>query len=232
AQRGTLDWNQRYEIILGIGRGLVHLHDEYHFKIVHRDIKSSNILLSDDFRPKIADFGLARFHPKDQSHVSTGFAGTLGYTAPEYALNGILSDKVDTYSFGIVVLEIISGRRSTELRSYGSSTCFLLEDAWEMYENTKHTNVIDETLNLNKCEHEHATKIIEIALLCTMSPASDRPVMSEVVSMLQEGKSSAKIQLTRPTFLRYEDRRIRINHAKPKDTDATEELHTDTETTN
>ncbi|MFS7954995.1 putative protein kinase RLK-Pelle-DLSV family [Helianthus anomalus] len=128
AQRGTLDWNQRYEIILGIARGLAHLHDEFHFKIVHRDIKSSNILLSDDFRPKIADFGLARFQPEGESHVSTRFAGTLGYTAPEYALQGILSDKVDTYSFGIVILEIISGRRSTEVRPYGSSTCYLLED--------------------------------------------------------------------------------------------------------
>ncbi|KAF5798583.1 putative protein kinase RLK-Pelle-DLSV family [Helianthus annuus] len=232
AQRGTLDWNQRYEIILGIARGLAHLHDEFHFKIVHRDIKSSNILLGDDFRPKIADFGLARFQPEGQSHVSTRFAGTLGYTAPEYALQGILSDKVDTYSFGIVILEIISGRRSTELRPYGSSTCYLLEDAWEMYENTKHINVIDETLNLNKYEHEHVTKIIEIALLCTSSPASDRPIMSEVVSMLQEGKSSGKIQLTRPTFLRYEDRRIRISHANPKDMDTTQELQTDTEMTN
>ncbi|KAI7731073.1 hypothetical protein M8C21_027059 [Ambrosia artemisiifolia] len=230
-QRGTLNWNQRYEIILGIARGLVHLHDEFHFKIVHRDIKSSNILLSEDFIPKIADFGLARFQPEDRSHVSTRFAGTLGYTAPEYALHGILSDKVDTYSFGIVVLEITSGRSSTEL--YGSSTCWLLEDAWKMYENKKHINVIDETLNLNDYKHEHVMKIIEIALLCTMSPASDRPVMSEVVSMLQEGKSSAKIQLTRPThFLRYEDRRIRINHTNPMDTNATQKLHTDTETTN
>ncbi|XP_076887799.1 cysteine-rich receptor-like protein kinase 42 [Bidens hawaiensis] len=210
AQRGTLNWSQRYEIILGIARGLAHLHDEFHFKIIHRDIKSSNILLSDDFRPKIADFGLARFQPEGQSHVSTGFAGTLGYTAPEYAIQGILSDKVDTYSFGIVVLEIISGRRSTELRSHRSSIGFLLEDAWEMYENTKkYINVIDETMSLNGNEQELVMKIIEVALLCTMSPASDRPVMSEVVSMLQEGKLSGKIQLTRPTFLRNEDRRVR-----------------------
>ncbi|KAL8240501.1 hypothetical protein R6Q59_013856 [Mikania micrantha] len=117
-KKGTLNWNQRYEIIFGIARGLAHLHDEYHVKIVHRDIKSNNILLGDDFRPKIADFGLARFHPEGQSHVSTGFVGTLGYTAPEYVLHGILSEEVDTYSFGIVVLEIISGRRNVEVKSY------------------------------------------------------------------------------------------------------------------
>ncbi|KAK9071458.1 hypothetical protein SSX86_010027 [Deinandra increscens subsp. villosa] len=209
-QRGTLNWNQRYEIIFGIARGLAHLHDEYHIKIVHRDIKSSNILLGDDFRPKIADFGLARFQPEGQSHVSTAFAGTLGYTAPEYALHGFLSDKVDTYSFGIVVLEIICGRRSTEVRPSTSDICCLLEDAWEMYENTKHVNVIDETLKLTEYEREHAMNIIVIALLCTQSPASDRPTMSEVVSMLQEGRSMAERQLTRPTILKNANRRIHI----------------------
>ncbi|KAL8240499.1 hypothetical protein R6Q59_013854 [Mikania micrantha] len=210
-KKGTLNWNQRYEIIFGIARGLAHLHDEYHVKIVHRDIKSNNILLGDDFRPKIADFGLARFHPEGQSHVSTAFVGTLGYTAPEYALHGILSEKVDTYSFGIVVLEIISGRRSAEVKSSRSSVCCLLEDAWEMYENTKHINVIDETLKLNEYEQEHVVNIIVIALLCTQSPASERPTMSEVVSMLQEGRSLGKRKLTKPTFQMNEDRRIHIS---------------------
>ncbi|KAD5960792.1 hypothetical protein E3N88_12264 [Mikania micrantha] len=188
-KKGTLNWNQRYEIIFGIARGLAHLHDEYHVKIVHRDIKSNNILLGDDFRPKIADFGLARFHPEGQSHVSTGFVGTLGYTAPEYVLHGILSEEVDTYSFGIVVLEIISGRRNVEVKSYGSSAYCLLED-------------------LNEYEQEQVKNIIVIALLCTQSPASNRPTMSEVVSMLQEGRSLGKRQLTKPTFQMIKDRRI------------------------
>ncbi|KAL8240489.1 hypothetical protein R6Q59_013844 [Mikania micrantha] len=209
-KKGTLNWNQRYEIIFRIARGLAHLHDEYHVKIVHRDIKSNNILLGDDFRPKIADFGLARFHPEGQSHVTTGFVGTLGYAAPEYALYGILSEKVDTYSFGIVVLEIISGRRSGEVKSY-RSVCCLLEDAWEMYENTKHINLIDETLKLNEYEQEQVKNIIVIALLCTQSPASKRPTMSEVVSMLQEGRSLGKKLLTKPTFQRIKDRRIHIS---------------------
>lgn len=76
-ERGTLNWGKRFEIIFGVARGLAHLHNEFHVKIIHRDIKAENILLDDDFQPKIADFGLARFQPEDQTHVSTKLAGTL-----------------------------------------------------------------------------------------------------------------------------------------------------------
>ncbi|KAJ0907749.1 putative protein kinase RLK-Pelle-DLSV family [Helianthus annuus] len=125
--KGSLNWKRRYDIILGIARGLAHLHKESHVRILHRDIKSSNILLDDDFQPKIADFGLARFQPEDQSQIITKFVGTLGYTAPEYVRYGVLSDKADTYSFGIVVLEIVSGRTCTSQGIDGPSTNFLLE---------------------------------------------------------------------------------------------------------
>ncbi|KAI3798744.1 hypothetical protein L1987_34022 [Smallanthus sonchifolius] len=224
-RRGTLNWKQRYDIIFGVARGLAHLHNEFHVKIVHRDIKSSNILLDHDFQPKIADFGLARFHPEDKSHISTKFAGTLGYTAPEYALQGILSDKVDTYSFGIVILEIISGLKCTDMNSDKPSMDYLLEHAWTLYENKKHVKLIDETLDLNKQE-QHVMQIIEIALLCTQSPVSKRPTMSEVVLMLPNGLSLGNRQLTRPTLIDH-DRRVRIgslNKANvsgtPKDLDA------------
>ncbi|KAI3747601.1 hypothetical protein L6452_10116 [Arctium lappa] len=209
AKKGILNWKQRYDIILGIAKGLVHLHDEFHVKIIHRDIKSSNILLDDDFQPKIADFGLARFQPEDQSHISTKFAGTLGYTAPEYALRGLLSDKVDTYSFGIVILEIISGRRCTDMNSDRPSMDYLLEHAWKLYENKKHIKFIDETLDVNQSQEEHVIHMIEIALLCTQSPVSKRPTMSEVLLMLPTGQSLGKRQLTRPTLI-DQDRRIRI----------------------
>jgi len=114
-QRGTLNWRQQFNIIVGMARGLAYLHQEFHVCIIHRDIKSSNVLLDDEFQPKIADFGLARLLPDDHSHLSTKFAGILGYTAPEYAIHGQLSEKVDTYSFG-VVLEILSGRKSNDTR--------------------------------------------------------------------------------------------------------------------
>ncbi|KVI01991.1 Gnk2-homologous domain-containing protein [Cynara cardunculus var. scolymus] len=236
AKKGSLDWSQRFEIIFGIARGLAHLHNEFHVKIIHRDIKSSNILLTDDFKPKIADFGLARFQPEDQTHVSTKFAGTLGYTAPEYALRGLLSDKVDTYSYGVVILEIISGRRSTEVKS-DSPSAYLLEHAWKLYEEETHVKFIDETLELNEYQREHAMKIIEIGLLCTQSPASKRPTMSEVVVMLQDGQSLGKRQLTRPTFVNNHDRRVNIGSAnsngaptvwkKPKELEVNEQIHSE-----
>ncbi|KAD7479175.1 hypothetical protein R6Q59_008018 [Mikania micrantha] len=214
SKRGTLDWNQRYEIICGIAKGLSHLHNEFHIKIIHRDIKSCNILLSDDFKAKIADFGLARLQPEDKSHISTKFAGTLGYVAPEYANHGVLSEKVDTYSFGIVMLEVISGRKCTDMNSDRPSMEYLLEHAWKFYEKKIHIQLIDETLDLNKHEQEHVMKMIEIALLCIQSPASKRPTISEVMLMIQDGKSLGKRQLTKPTFVHNQERRIHIGSSK------------------
>ncbi|KAI3514482.1 hypothetical protein L1887_12917 [Cichorium endivia] len=212
-KRGTLNWQQRYDIILGIARGLSHLHNEFHVKIIHRDIKSSNILLDDHFQAKIADFGLAKFQPDDQSHVVTKFAGTLGYTAPEYARQGLLSDKVDTFSLGIVILEIVSGQRCNDVHIDGQSTDYLIEHAWKLYENNEHMKLIDETLDAKKYEVEHVMKIIEIALLCTQSPAINRPAMSEVVLMLQDGQSFGERHLTRPTYIDH-NRRIHIGSIK------------------
>ncbi|KAL4577864.1 hypothetical protein LXL04_013979 [Taraxacum kok-saghyz] len=212
-KRGTLNWKQRYDIIVGIARGLAHLHNECHVKIIHRDIKSSNILLDDNFQAKIADFGLAKFQPDDQSHVVTKFAGTLGYTAPEYARHGHLSDKVDTFSFGIVILEIISSQRCTDVKIDGPSTDYLIEHAWKLYEKKEHLKLVDETLDARKYEEEHVMKIIEIALLCTQSPANNRPTMSEVILMLQDGHSLGERQLTRPTYIDH-NRRIHIGSIK------------------
>ncbi|KAI7746120.1 hypothetical protein M8C21_022933 [Ambrosia artemisiifolia] len=222
-KRRTLNWRQRFDIIFGIARGLAHLHDESHVKIVHRDIKSNNILLDDDFHPKIADFGLARLQSEDQSHVTTRFAGTLfdntisilntisrGYTAPEYATYGRLSDKVDTYSFGIVVLEIISGRRCTDVSIDGHDGHYLLQHAWQLYEKGMHIKLIDGTLDQKEFEEEHVKKIIEIALKCTQSPASSRPTMSEVVLMLSSERSLGPPQITKPTIVDT-DRRIHSN---------------------
>ncbi|MFS7955376.1 putative protein kinase RLK-Pelle-DLSV family [Helianthus anomalus] len=185
-KRGTLNWKQRFDIIFGTARGLAYLHEQYHVTIIHRDIKPSNILLDNEYQPKIADFGLARLLPEDQTHISTRFAGTLGYTAPEYAIHGQLSEKVDTYSFGIVVLEIVSGRRCTDIPDESAGEQYLLEHAWNLYETRMQMKLVDESLDPSKYKEEDIKKVIEIALMCTQSPVSVRPTMSEVVMLLSD----------------------------------------------
>ncbi|KAJ0728340.1 putative protein kinase RLK-Pelle-DLSV family [Helianthus annuus] len=200
-KRGTLSWQKRFDIIFGVARGLVHLHNEFHVKIIHRDIKLNNILVDDDFQPKICDFGLARLQPEDQTHVSTKLAGTLGYMAPEYATKGHLSEKVDTYSFGIVILEVISGRRCTDENFSGPETSHLLEHAWQLYERGMHIELIDQELSIEEQHIANVMKTIEIALMCTQSPASLRPTMSEVLLMLSSGISVRPGKLIKPSFI-------------------------------
>ncbi|KAK1391410.1 Cold-responsive protein [Heracleum sosnowskyi] len=146
------------------------------------------------------DFGLARLLPKDQSHLTTRFAGTLGYTAPEYAIHGHLSEKVDTYGYGIVVLEIISGRRCSDMMNE-HLTESLLQYAWKLYDNGKHFKLIDETLDPSEYHFNNAKKVIEIALKCTQSPVSLRPAMSEVVVMLVNDGSLEQRPPNKPKFV-------------------------------
>ncbi|KAJ4706823.1 Cysteine-rich receptor-like protein kinase [Melia azedarach] len=212
-KRGFLNWKQRFDIILGTARGLAYLHEDFHVCIIHRDIKPSNILLDNDFQPKIADFGLARLLPENQTHVSTKFAGTLGYTAPEYAIHGQLSEKADTYSYGVLVLEIVSGKKSSELTKDNDE--YLLKRAWTLYENGKQEELMDENLNPDEYTHEEARRVIEIALMCTQSAASSRPTMSEVVVMLKSKETtllSENKPLLRPTFVEPDYRRVREHH--------------------
>ncbi|XP_028797763.1 cysteine-rich receptor-like protein kinase 3 isoform X4 [Neltuma alba] len=197
-RKGSLNWKQRYEVILGIARGLTYLHEEFHIRIIHRDIKTNNILLDDDLQPRIADFGLARLIPENRTHLSTKFAGTLGYTAPEYAIHGQLSEKADIYSYGIVVLEIISGQKSNELKVDGDAEGeFLLQKAWKLYERGMHLELVDNALDSNDYDAEEVKKIIEIGLLCTQASAEIRPAISEIVVLLQ---NKGLLENMRPTM--------------------------------
>ncbi|KAF5769135.1 putative protein kinase RLK-Pelle-DLSV family [Helianthus annuus] len=184
----TLSWKQRFGIIYGTARGLAYLHEQYHVTIIHRDIKTSNILLDNEFQPKIADFGLIRLLPEDKTRLSTELAGSLnsGYVAPEYAIHGHLSEKVDTYSYGVVVLEIVSGKRCKEGIHNKSDTPNLLDHAWNLYESGTHLNLVDDKLDPSEYATEDVIKIIEIALMCTQPTVSARPAMSEVVILLSD----------------------------------------------
>ncbi|KAJ9132062.1 hypothetical protein P3X46_034575 [Hevea brasiliensis] len=199
-----LDWKTRFQIILGIARGLQYLHEDSHLRIVHRDIKASNILLDDKFQPRIGDFGLARFFPEDQAYLSTTFAGTLGYTAPEYAIRGELSEKADIYSFGVLVLEIISCRKNTDL-TLPSDMQYLPEYAWKLYERSSVIDLVDPRMREHGFVEKDVLQAIHVAFLCLQPLANLRPPMSEIVAML-----TCKVEMVgtpvRPSFL---DRRSR-----------------------
>ncbi|XP_062011673.1 probable leucine-rich repeat receptor-like serine/threonine-protein kinase At3g14840 [Rosa rugosa] len=184
-----LDWPTRHRICVGIARGLAYLHEESRLKIVHRDIKATNVLLDKNLFPKISDFGLAKLDEDDNTHISTRIAGTFGYMAPEYAMRGYLTDKADVYSFGILVLEMVSGRCNTTYRS--KEECFYLLDwALLLKERASLLDLVDPRLDSEFNKAEMITTI-NIALLCANASSAVRPAMSSVVSML-EGKASVQ----------------------------------------
>ncbi|KAI4325166.1 hypothetical protein MLD38_030586 [Melastoma candidum] len=183
AFRLKLDWPTRQRICLGIARGLAYLHEESRLKIVHRDIKTSNVLLDKDLNAKISDFGLAKLNEDDQSHISTRVAGTIGYMAPEYAMRGYLTDKADVYSFGVVALEIVSGKSNTNYRPMDDFVN-LLDWAYVLQERGSLLELVDPNLDSN-FSSEEAMIMINIAMLCTNVSPTLRPTMSQVVSMME-----------------------------------------------
>ncbi|XP_050120293.1 cysteine-rich receptor-like protein kinase 2 isoform X2 [Malus sylvestris] len=190
-----LRWDLRYKIILGTTEGLAYLHEESKLRIIHRDIKLSNILLDEEFNAKIADFGLARMFPEDKTHISTAIAGTLGYMAPEYAVSGKLTEKADVYSFGVLAIEVICGRRNNSVLSSSTS---ILHMTWDLYGTCRLREVVDPLLE-GKFENEEASRLLQIGLLCVQASAELRPAMSLVVKMLTENLEIP--QPTQPPFL-------------------------------
>ncbi|KAF7822595.1 putative LRR receptor-like serine/threonine-protein kinase [Senna tora] len=185
-QRLHLDWPLRMKICVGIARGLAYLHEESRLKIVHRDIKATNVLLDKDLNAKISDFGLAKLDEEENTHISTRIAGTIGYMAPEYAMRGYLTDKADVYSFGVVALEIVSGKSNTNYRPKDEFV-YLLDWAYVLQEQGNLLELVDPSLGPNFSESE-AMRMLNLALLCTNPSPTLRPSMSSVVSML-EGKT-------------------------------------------
>ncbi|KAG8364327.1 hypothetical protein BUALT_Bualt19G0117200 [Buddleja alternifolia] len=187
AGRPTMDWPTRLRIAMGSAKGFAYLHEDCHPRIIHRDIKAANILLEDNFEAKVADFGLAKLSSDTNTHVSTRIMGTFGYLAPEYAQSGKLTEKSDVYSYGIMLLELITGRRPVDI-TRGDDDDTLIDWARpilvQVAEGGSFEKLVDPKLE-NNYDHQEMLRMVACAGACIRHSARRRPKMSQIVRALE-----------------------------------------------
>ncbi|KAL6657851.1 hypothetical protein ACP70R_005631 [Stipagrostis hirtigluma subsp. patula] len=180
ARSAQLNWSKRFDIILGIARGLLYLHQDSRYKVIHRDLKAGNILLDKDMNPKISDFGVARIFGDDTDSHTRKVVGTYGYMSPEYAMDGVFSVKSDVFSFGVLVLEIVSGRKNRGMYSSGEQTS-LLSHAWRLWREGNAAALLDEAVaGAGGYRGSEVLRCVQVALLCVQERPEERPHMAAV----------------------------------------------------
>ncbi|KAL5796433.1 hypothetical protein ACOSQ2_001253 [Xanthoceras sorbifolium] len=182
--KGTLDWEARMKIALGAARGLAYLHEDSNPRVIHRDFKASNVLLEDDFTPKVSDFGLAREATEGSHHISTRVMGTFGYVAPEYAMTGHLLVKSDVYSYGVVLLELLSGRKPVDMSQPPGQENLVTWARPLLTSREGLEQLVDPSL-AGSYDFDDMAKVAAIASMCVHPEVTNRPFMGEVVQALK-----------------------------------------------
>ncbi|KAI9125047.1 hypothetical protein K1719_003663 [Acacia pycnantha] len=211
SKRSILNWRMRVMIIEGISQALLYLHQHSRLRIIHRDLKVSNILLDADMNPKISDFGMARIFKRSELIANTNNpVGTYGYMSLEYAMDGIFSLKSDIFSFGVIILEILSGRRNNSFYDI-TKPLNLIGHAWDLWEKGAGLELMDPTLS-DSCFNQQFLRLVEIGLLCVEESPMDRPTISEVISMISN-ESTILPMVKKPAFTNL-DSNIDADHQR------------------
>lgn len=180
----VLEWPERRQIGIGMAKGLAYLHAEVVPHIIHRDIKPSNILLDEHFHARVADFGLAKLTPENETHFTTHIVGTHGYVAPEYALYGQLTGKSDVYSFGVCLLELLSGRPALAESKENPNLCLVTDWAWWLVKEGRTMDVVDVNIR-HKGPQDVMQRFVMVGILCAHVLVDFRPSMTEALRMLE-----------------------------------------------